>query len=183
MSLDQRCQQFHEACLGVGKSKGPTKEIATLRKFLHKNQDQRFTDKAVSRVFDTVQIYVCNADISIELKEGLLEDCLKMPFTVFSTKQKQKMIKMLQGLRNDQQEELKDDDVICLLSVLDLDGDDLSLLDEISGLTYVVEITQGVLSDQIRELFKKSEDSEFYIRCKMENKNKTAVSRMLELVD
>ena len=86
ISFLQRCQQFHEACSGVGKFKGPTKEIAMLRIFLHKNQDQRFTDKAVSRVFDTVQVYVCNADISIELKEGLLEDCLKMPFTVFSTK-------------------------------------------------------------------------------------------------
>jgi len=63
-----------------------------------------------------------------------------------------------------------------------LEGNDLSLLDENSGLTYVVEITQDVLSDKIRESFKNSEDGEFYIRCKMENKSKTAVSRMLELV-
>ena len=94
------------------------------------------------------------------------------------------MIKMLQGLRNDQQKELKDDDVHLLVVRPWIGwGRSLSLLDEISGLTYVVEITQGVLSDRIRELYKKSEDSEFYIRCKMGNKNKTAVSRMLELVD
>ena len=93
MSLDDRCHQFHEAALGTGKSKGAVKEVATLRKFLHKNQNQRFTDRGVSRLFDTIQIYVNKEDLDNEAKEALLEDSLKMPFTVFSTKQKKIMIK------------------------------------------------------------------------------------------
>ena len=91
--------------MGTGKSKGPVKEIATLRKFLHKNQDQRFTDKGVSRLFDTIQIYVHKDDgnapaVDNDLKAELLEDALKMPFTVFSTKQKKSMIKWLEMTRS-----------------------------------------------------------------------------------
>jgi hypothetical protein len=97
MSLESRCLQFHEvACTG---SKPPAKEIATLRKFLHKNQQQRFTDKAVARLFDTIHLYAGKQDVSSDLKESLLEDALKLPHTVFSTKQKMKMLKMLEDLR------------------------------------------------------------------------------------
>jgi len=48
MSLDQRCQQFHDAALGVAKSKGAQKEIATLRKFLHKNQVNENDDEVIN---------------------------------------------------------------------------------------------------------------------------------------
>ena len=146
MSLDDRCQQFHEAALGTGKSKAPAREIATLRKFLHKNQDQRFSDKATARLFDTIQVYVIQKpsgeDISVDLKEGLLEDSLKMPFTVFSTKQKQKMIKWLEDLRggggsssggNGGQSTAKN---LCVLSVIDLDGTTMTLMSDETGDTY-----------------------------------------------
>ena len=98
--LEDRCVSFHDAALGTGKSKGAAKEIATLRRFLHKNQNQRFTDKATARLFDTIQIYVSKTDsISRDDKEGLLEDALKMPFTVFGTKQKKVMLKWIEDLR------------------------------------------------------------------------------------
>ena len=110
--LEDRCVQFHEAAMGTGKSKGPAKEIATLRKFLHKNQTQRFTDKATSRLFDTIQIYAIGSNtkkeeavaatpviVSLEDREGLLEDALKMPFTVFTTKQKKTMLKWIEEIR------------------------------------------------------------------------------------
>mmetsp|Transcript_18141 Transcript_18141/g.43875 ORF Transcript_18141/g.43875 Transcript_18141/m.43875 type:complete len:197 (-) Transcript_18141:37-627(-) len=147
MSLDDRCQQFHEAALGTGKSKAPPKEIATLRKFLHKNQDQRFSDKATARLFDTIQVYVvqkASEEVSVDLKEGLLEDSLKMPFTVFSTKQKQKMIKWLEDLRGGGggisgsggkggHNTAKN---LCVLSVIDLEGTTMTLMSDETGDTY-----------------------------------------------
>lgn len=159
MSLDDRCQQFHEAALGTGKSKGAVKEIATLRKFLHKNQNQRFTDKGVSRVFDTIQLYVNRNDLDKEIKEGLLEDSLKMPFTVFSTKQKGTMIKWLECLRGNQaasRNNKKDttSSTIHLLSVIELEDDCLTLMQDDTGETFEkVPIPIGELGDCIRKAF------------------------------
>ena len=97
--LEDRCVSFHEAAMGTGKSKGATKEIATLRRFLHKNQNQRFTDKATARLFDTIQIYATDKNLVTDDREGLLEDGLKMPFTVFATKQKKTMLKWIEEVR------------------------------------------------------------------------------------
>jgi hypothetical protein len=74
------------------------KEIATLRKLLHKNQDQRFTDKVVGRLFDAIQLYIAAKDdvVDRDLKEALLEDASKTPFTISSTKQKNSMLKWLE---------------------------------------------------------------------------------------
>ena len=102
--LEDRCVAFHEAALGTGKSKGAAKEISTLRRFLHKNQNVRFSDKATARLFDTIQIYAATDKnpVTTEDKEGLLEDALKMPFTVFSTKQKKTMLKWIEDIRGGQ---------------------------------------------------------------------------------
>ena len=45
-----------------------------LRKFLHRNQNQRFTDKATARLLDTIQIYVKASDLARDDVDGLLED-------------------------------------------------------------------------------------------------------------
>ena len=164
MSLDQRCQQFHEAALGTGKSKGPVKEIATLRKFLHKNQDQRFTDKAVSRIFDTIQLYTFlgkDKNVDTETKEGLLEDALKMPFTVFSTKQKKTMIKWLEDMRGgggggEQAEQLTTQTT--RLSIIDLDGIMLSLMNDETGDTFEnFQLPDGELGTQIKGSFESTD--------------------------
>jgi hypothetical protein len=54
--LEARCVQFHEAALVTGKNKGADKDIVTLKRFLHKNQTQHFTDKAVARLMDTIAV-------------------------------------------------------------------------------------------------------------------------------
>jgi hypothetical protein len=139
MSLEQRCQQFHEAALGVSKSKGPPKEVATLRKFLHKNQDQRFTDKGVSRLFDTIQLYVHKESLDLESKEGLLEDALKMPFTVFTTKQKKSMIKWLEALRGGGTLDISDEGdngKPQILSLIDIADGKVSLMNDDTGDAY-----------------------------------------------
>ena len=163
MSLEQRCLQFHESALGTpgSKSKGPIKEIATLRKFLHRNQDQRFTDKGVSRLFDTIQIYTHNEDLDNEHKEGLLEDALKMPFTVFSTKQKKSMLKWLETIRGAEAGGANDKDQPSktqLLSLIDLIADKMSLMDDDTGdLFEDVILPGGELGDSIQKNFQDTE--------------------------
>lgn len=165
MSLDQRCQQFHEAALGTGKSKGSVKEIATLRKFLHKNQDQRFTDRGVSRLFDTIQLYYnkSNEDVDLDVKEGMLEDALKMPFTLFSTKQKNSMMKWLEDLRGasgtNANNEASQPSATQILTVIDISNDGIiSLMDNESGDTYDnVPLPKDEMGRSIRDAFANQE--------------------------
>ncbi len=171
MSLEQRCQQFHEAALGIGKSKGPLKEIATLRKFLHKNQDQRFTDKGVSRLFDTIQLYIHKQDLDFEHKESLLEDALKMPFTVFSTKQKKSMIKWLEALRGGGSLDAvqHEDSVFQLLSLIDIVNDTISLMDDDTGDSFEdIPLPSGELGKSIQLAFETA-DVAISIEVEMEN--------------
>ena len=179
--LEDRCIQFHEAAMGTGKSKGTAKEIATLRKFLYKNQTQRFTDKATSRLFDSIQIYCTTGNDaknpnsssnktvspSLEDREGLLEDALKMPFTVFSTKQKKTMLKWIEEVRGErskkdgsQQDTTKSTTI--QLSVMDLDVHQqrLHLMNVDSGETYEdVLLPGGDLGQQLQQAFETSNDA------------------------
>jgi hypothetical protein len=185
MSLDGRCQQFHEAALGTGKSKGAVKEVMTLQKFLHKNQNQRFNDKAVSRVFDTIQIYVNKDDLDEEIKEELLEDSLKMPFTVFSTKQKKTMIKWLEDLRGANNRSGlsscdNDASVICILSVIEMENNYMTLMQDDTGNTFEkVPTPVDEMGDCIRKAFENTESC-VSVRAVME---KDTVRHILELVD
>lgn len=170
--------QFHEAAMGTGKSKGPSKEIATLRKFLHKNQTQRFTDKAASRLFDTIQIYCVDksksstdsqkesgVSISSEDREGLLEDALKMPFTVFTTKQKKTMLKWMEDVRGEigfSPETNVSRPSLTKLNIIDLDLDEkyLSLMQENTGETYEnVALPSGHLGDKIQNAFENTNEA------------------------
>jgi len=185
MSLDDRCQQFHEAALGTGKSKGPEKEIATLRKFLHKNQNQRFTEKGVSRLFDTIQIYVNKDELEKEIKEALLEDSLKMPFTVFSTKQKKTMLKWLEDLRGTRQElsETGGDSLLetsSVLSIIDLEGEFMTLMIDDTGETFEnVPIPQDDTGKAIKIAFEQTESC-VSVEAQM---NDSAVKKVLRIVE
>lgn len=167
MSLDDRCQQFHDAALGTGKSKGAVKEITTLRRFLHKNQNQRFTDRGLSRLFDTIQLYVNKDDVDTDLKEGLLEDSLKLPFTVFSTKQKKTMIKWLEDLRGTGKGKSSGGNSVgdsqsspscCILSVIDLENNMLTLMLEDTGDTFDnIPLPIGDLGVAIQQAFERTD--------------------------
>lgn len=79
------------------------KEVNTLRKFLFKNQEYRFTEREKTKLFIAVQSHVSNPaarQASYGKSDGeectafkLLEDALKMPFSVFSTAHKKAMLK------------------------------------------------------------------------------------------
>ena len=168
--LDQRCTQFYEAATGISKSKGILKEISTLRKFLFKNQEQRFTDKAACRLFDTIQVYCAKENTEIDSdenreklrksQEDLLEDALKMPFTVFSTKQKQKMMKRLEEMRKPKDEYgLKDPvEQNITFSVIEIENDLMTLMEINTGDTIEnIPLIDNVLGSRIKNLFEKGD--------------------------
>jgi hypothetical protein len=159
--LEARCLSFHQAALQPTGTNA-TKEINTLRKFLHKNQDSRLTDKATTRLMEAIQIYVNMESISKDLKEGLLEDALKLPFTVFSTKQKMKMLKLLEELRGGARTEalvLKRGDFI-RMSVIDLEDGTVSLMEEETGNFYEgVSLPEGNLGSAIRKSYESTDES------------------------
>ena len=202
--LEARCTQFHDAAMGTGKTKGDIREMTTLRKFLHKNQEQRFTDKATSRLFDTIQIY-CNSSSSRsssssndktqgaskqgevpqgtverekykEAQEGLLEDALMMPFTVFTTKNKKVMMRWLEDLRggntdrNSKKGGTTSQETRQILSVIDLDDDNrLSLMDDDTGETYEeVPLPLEPLGRAIKEAYE-STDSTVQVSVRMDS--------------
>eukprot|EP00389_Voromonas_pontica_P007230 GDKH01010901.1.p1 GENE.GDKH01010901.1~~GDKH01010901.1.p1 ORF type:complete len:182 (+),score=14.53 GDKH01010901.1:114-659(+) len=95
--MDARCTQFHVDAQKPLTS-ATAKEIAKLKKFLFKNQDFKFTDSDQSQLFSAIQCHVtayAGADESNNQSVGLLEDALKMPFNVFSTRQKKTFLKWL----------------------------------------------------------------------------------------
>eukprot|EP00882_Tetradesmus_deserticola_P017671 GHRQ01018936.1.p2 GENE.GHRQ01018936.1~~GHRQ01018936.1.p2 ORF type:complete len:184 (+),score=60.85 GHRQ01018936.1:571-1122(+) len=98
--MEARCEQFHTDAQRQ-KDKNTAKEIEKLRKFLFKNQACRFTDRDQSQLFQAIQLYVTKYTNSPEPDSpvlSLVEDALKMPFTVFSTGQKKSMLKWLDRL-------------------------------------------------------------------------------------
>ena len=115
--MDARCEKFNEAAKSFSTSNtgGPKlkKEIATLRKFLLKNQEQRLTDKAQNNLFDAIRTHVAHAkNIHEEHPDAitdayeLVKDALSMPFTILTTKHK----KVLYKLHNELTSLCSDDD-------------------------------------------------------------------------
>ena len=157
--IEDRCAQFHEAATGSGKSKGAAKEIATLRKFLFRNQTQRFSDKASARLIDTIAIYAHQED-----GEGLLDDALKMPFTVFSTKQKSKMLKWMEDRKRasgaTEKATTGSSPTVIQLSVIDMQDNALSLMNEVTGEIYEdVLLPEGDIGKAIQKTFDASDDT------------------------
>lgn len=108
--MEARVEQFHMDAARPRDARTP-RDIERLRKFLYKNQEYRFTDREQSHLFQAVQLYVTaytpNSSSSAAAAASeednpaaeLLEDALKMPFTVFTTSQKKTMLKWLDKLR------------------------------------------------------------------------------------
>ncbi|CAG9462948.1 unnamed protein product [Pedinophyceae sp. YPF-701] len=110
MSIEERCAKFHAAAVGDGTgasdglaekraAKRPA-EIKKLRTFLHKNQNHRFDDKSQTYLFQSVMAHAKEAPT--EGGSELLEDALKMPFTVFTTAHKKKMLALHAKLTGDE---------------------------------------------------------------------------------
>jgi hypothetical protein len=123
---------------------------------LHRNQTQRFSDKASSRLFDTISIYASHED-----GEGLLEDALKLPFTVFSTKQKSKFIKWMEDKRgaSDGIPGEKRAQLLLSLTVIDLEENNVIMMDNESGDSYEAPLPPGEIGETIRNALETSRDA------------------------
>lgn len=100
--MDERCAQFAQDAARRRDGKTP-KEIARLQKFLFNNQDFRFTSGAQQHLFNAVGSHVAAYGSLPPGDEtapalALVEDALKMPFTVFTTSHKRTMMKWLDKL-------------------------------------------------------------------------------------
>ncbi|KAI8881143.1 hypothetical protein K501DRAFT_253752 [Backusella circina FSU 941] len=95
--MEQRIQQFHDDTKSIPKP--PTsktlKQMNTLKKFIFKNQDYRFSDKEKNKLFACIEAYFTVFDRSgLTLTVSafpLIEDALKVP--CFTTKQKSQLLK------------------------------------------------------------------------------------------
>ncbi|KAI9272021.1 hypothetical protein BY458DRAFT_455693 [Sporodiniella umbellata] len=94
--MEQRIQQFHDDTKAIPKP--PTaktlKQMNTLKKFIFKNQDFRFSDKEKNKLFACIEAYFTAFDRSEAIEASafpLIEDALKVP--CFTTKQKSQLLK------------------------------------------------------------------------------------------
>ncbi|KAI9472035.1 MAG: hypothetical protein EXX96DRAFT_582676 [Benjaminiella poitrasii] len=95
--MEQRIQQFHDDTKTIPKP--PTaktvKQMNTLKKFIFKNQDYRFSDKEKNKLFACIEAYFTVFDRSGLTEKvsafPLIEDALKVP--CFTAKQKNQLLK------------------------------------------------------------------------------------------
>eukprot|EP01132_Coremiostelium_polycephalum_P002411 gene2411-2978_t len=104
MSIEARVKQFYDEAV-KGPSSKSLKEINTLRKFIHNNQNYDFHEKEKAKLFSTIELYFSHFDRKSnndndsnhdeESKKisalPLIEDALKVP--LFTTKQKKSLLK------------------------------------------------------------------------------------------
>lgn len=99
VTMEERVHQFHETAEKRLEGAKLASEIATLRRFLFKNQEYRFSEREKQKLFTAVQVHYANpaalaADkTGVQLISGLIQDCLAMPFSVFSTAHKSAFLK------------------------------------------------------------------------------------------
>ncbi|KAF2068207.1 hypothetical protein CYY_010468 [Polysphondylium violaceum] len=109
MSIEQRVKQFYDEAVKISNGTlaitKANKEITTLRKFIHNNQNHNFHEREKAKIFATIELYfsLCNRKKDISptdtndkplSAQDLIEDSLKVP--LFTTKQKKSMLKWLE---------------------------------------------------------------------------------------
>ncbi|CAO3632647.1 unnamed protein product [Cunninghamella blakesleeana] len=98
--MEQRIQKFHNdtKTITTPPSAKTIKQMTTLKKFIYKNQDYKFTDKEKNKLFACIEAYFSAFDRSTTTTSEntvsafpLIEDALKVP--CFTTKQKSQLLK------------------------------------------------------------------------------------------
>lgn len=96
--MDERCSKF-----AADAAQRPTdaKLIATLRKFLFRNQEQRLSAASQQALCDACVKHAAavGANMDVAQSVGLIEDALAMPFNIFTTAHKKQLLKHLDRLR------------------------------------------------------------------------------------
>lgn len=145
--MEERVRQFNEdarkSTMQTANKGKAIKEIERLRRFLHTNQNFRFTEADKNNLYSAIEAYRSMFS-SPSTWQGLgtsspalplLEDALKLPFTVFTTKQKQKFLKWYDELnakeasasaQPQREKEMR-------YQVVDVEKNNISLMDPDSG--------------------------------------------------
>lgn len=98
--MDERAKQFKEAAETKLTGGALVKEIASLRRFLFRNQEHRFAKSAQNSLYMAILAHHANSGALVPASSGeppvlqLLDDALKMPFTVFTSSQKDKLLQL-----------------------------------------------------------------------------------------
>lgn len=162
--MEERVKQFQLVAEAMPTGEKLKKEISTLRRFLYRNQDYRFTDKDRTRLLMTLSLHNSNSE-SHKASEGssdgeesliykLLSDALKMPQNVFSSNQKQSLLKIYSALHEKKGQESKPETIMCFqladidptTGVLSLFQEDGSLLEGDSVVVQSHEVISQIQS-------------------------------------
>jgi hypothetical protein len=129
------------------------KEIGKLRKFLHKNQQYRFAVAEQTKLMLTIGLYKAVPYLR-EASTELIGDALKMPFTVFTAKQKQTLVKWLDEVRSGVEGKptpaVLEDDTESFICV-DIDDDGFASLLNEDGTTRDAVQCEKPVADSIRQ--------------------------------
>ena len=184
-SMEARVEQFHKDAHRPRDKKTP-KDIDKLRKFLYKNQEFRFTEREQSHLFQAVQLYVTaytsaaaaagnttgapalvaaahDEDEGSNPAATLLEDALKMPFTVFTTSQKKTMLKWLDKFSSSSSSAAaasgSSSSKNVWYQVIDLANDTIEVMDK-EGTTFTVNLlgASGELVSQLRQAWETEDE-------------------------
>lgn len=104
--MEERVAEFQAAAEARLPPEKLAREVATLRRFLFRNQGHRFTQREQAKLMAAIGAHHANpaAHAAVAaggepLAYGLIDDALKMPFTVFSTGDKLRLLKWFEGLQ------------------------------------------------------------------------------------
>jgi hypothetical protein len=104
--MEERVAEFQVAAEARLPPDKLAREVATLRRFLFRNQGHRFTQREQAKLMAAIGAHHANpaahaaaAAGGESLAYGLIDDALKMPFTVFSTGDKLRLLKWFEGMQ------------------------------------------------------------------------------------
>lgn len=141
--MDDRCREFQAAAEARLPGDKLAREIASLRRFLFKNQGHRFTQGgqealrcAIAAHHANPAAHAASTPAGEPLVYGLLDDALKMPFTVFTTAHKQQFLRWFFAMAPEGEGGAPAKSPPApprRLACIDVTGDFLVLLDEDTG--------------------------------------------------
>mmetsp|Transcript_23398 Transcript_23398/g.30392 ORF Transcript_23398/g.30392 Transcript_23398/m.30392 type:complete len:193 (+) Transcript_23398:29-607(+) len=165
--MEDRIAQFHSDAQNHNNNNGISpkisKEIAKLQKFLFRNQSYRFTERDKSHMFSAIECYVslysnnlpAEDDTAVSPVLNLLDDALKMPFNIFSTKQKQKLLKWQRQFSVDSklgnEEELEKETKN--FTVVDIDDGYMCLMDDAGQMREDIKLPKSEVGTSIKNMF------------------------------
>uniref|UniRef100_A0A7S0YMH1 Translation elongation factor IF5A C-terminal domain-containing protein n=1 Tax=Polytomella parva TaxID=51329 RepID=A0A7S0YMH1_9CHLO len=171
--MEDRVLQFQTFALRPKDSR-TRKDIEKLRQFLQKNQEYRFTERDQSHLFCAIQTYYSAFQYDNDEDNPvlpLLEDALKMPFTVFTTNQKKSFLKWLSKVTDSSKSPKCTSNCIdseAKFQVIEVDGNLITVMNE-GGDT--IDMDSSALDPEIFKIISRRfhDGEEVYVGINLEN--------------